>query len=112
MKKAFFLLLPYLNKKYFAGRGVRWIIQDDKGKTPYCLFCGNFANGVGRIKVKHFNFFIPVCKKHIGEYMDKHTTEYWELSAPCLIDMNIKFIQPPTQPQKVVPQIFHYPICT
>lgn len=91
MRKLFTLLMPYFNKRYRTGNGIRWIIQDEKGRTPYCFCCGNFANGVGLVKLGHFVFHLPICKTHMTSYMDKHRPEGWELIAPCAIKINPKF---------------------
>lgn len=91
MKKLFHLLLPYLNKKYFPGKGIRWIIRDAKGKTPYCIFCGSYANGVGVVKIMKSTFFIPLCKSHVCSYLDKHKPEGWEITAPFAIRINLKY---------------------
>ncbi len=99
MKQLFHLLMPYLNKKYWPGAGIRWIISDriglgkraGKGRAIDCLFCGNFANGVGHIHFMKNDFYIPICKSHSGQYMDRHSNgEPWELTFPTIIKMNIK----------------------
>lgn len=90
MKKLFWLLMPYFNKRYRPGNGIRWIIQDEKGKTPYCFCCGNFANAVGIVKMGKNAFFLPICKTHAISWMDKHTDGPWELNAPCAISIHPK----------------------
>ncbi len=92
MKELFHLLLPFLDKKWYPGKGIRWIIRDSQGHTPYCVFCGNYANVVGRVKFMGQTFNLPICKTHTMSYMDKHHPEGWELNAPTVIKMNVKFI--------------------
>lgn len=60
----FELLLPYLNKNYYKGRFIRWIIADKKGNDVSCAFCGNMANGVGHKQIGLLHFTLPICKKH------------------------------------------------
>lgn len=84
--------MPFYNERYYAGRGVRWIIQDKNGKTPYCFCCGNFANGVGVVNIGKVEFSLPMCKAHVSSYMDKHTDKQWELNAPFAITINPRFL--------------------
>lgn len=62
----FFRLLPYVNKKYYAGR-IKWLLTDKDGAGVYCKDCGNIANGVIRRRKLGLTFNIPYCKKHISE---------------------------------------------
>jgi uncharacterized Fe-S cluster-containing radical SAM superfamily protein len=66
-KLQFQLLMPYLNRPFYGGRFIRWMISDKQGKNVYCAFCGNYANGVGYKKVGHFTFDLPICKRHIQQ---------------------------------------------
>lgn len=91
MKRLFWILMPYYNKYYYPGNGIRWIIQDEQRKTPYCFCCGNYANGVAVVKIGKAEFQLPICKKHSRDYMDKHTDNPWELIFPCAIHINPKF---------------------
>lgn len=92
MKKLFWLLMPYFNKRYYPGKGIRWIIRDERGKTPYCFCCGSYANMVGIVKMGKHKIHLPICKSHTGSWMDKHTTDPWELVAPSAIKIHPKMI--------------------
>lgn len=91
MKKLFWLLMPYFNERYYPGQGIRWIIRNQKGKTPYCICCGSYANMVGLVQIGRVTFNLPLCKAHAGSYMDKHTDKPWELIAPGALRINPRF---------------------
>jgi len=52
-------------KKYYTGRGIRWMIADETGTSVYCRECGNIANGVLQIEKFGSTFNMPYCKSHI-----------------------------------------------
>lgn len=81
-KLRFQLLLPYLDAKFYTGKFIRWMISDRQGKNVYCAFCGNYANGVGHIKKGHFNFNLPICKKHVQQ-LSKEVA-----NAPFYVEIN------------------------
>jgi hypothetical protein len=92
MKELFWQLMPYLNKKYYPGRGLRWIINDGKNRNVDCFCCGNYANGVARVNLCGSDFNLPICKKHAGSYMDKHSNgQPWELCFPTVININVTY---------------------
>lgn len=83
--------MPYFNDRHYPGRGIRWIIQNQKGKTPYCFCCGNFSNIIGVVSLGKHKIQLPLCKTHAGSWMDKHTDGPWELVAPSWISIHPKF---------------------
>lgn len=91
MKKKIWSLMQYLDAKWYTGRGIRWMIRGRNGRTPYCAFCGNFANAVGIVEYKQMTFNLPICKTHVTSYLDKHKPDGWAFMAPAAFKMNIKF---------------------
>lgn len=86
--KLFFKLAKYFEKKYYCGRGIRWMITDDTGKTVSCTCCGNIANGSLRIKVFGSTFNLPFCKSHIAIILEKDRPENDGFILPQVIDVN------------------------
>lgn len=56
----------HVNKQYYYGRMIRWLLEDKNGKGVYCDRCGNIANGIEDGKVLGLTYRIPLCKKHLG----------------------------------------------
>ncbi len=90
MKKLFNQLMPYLNRKYYNGRGIRWMIEDANGRSVYCFCCGNIANAVGEVKLMGWLFRLPVCKAHLRSYMNNRTNGDWSIASPGVFPMNLK----------------------
>lgn len=94
MKNLFWLLMPYINKRYRPGKGIRWILQDERGKTPYCFCCGNYANVVGVVRIGKQVFHLPICKTHTYSWMNTHYPDGWDITAPCAINIRPKLAAP------------------
>lgn len=62
----------YKDAKYFFGKGIRWMIADENGTHVYCDKCGNIANGVLFEQVERYTLKIPICKKHIEDWMNEY----------------------------------------
>ncbi len=63
----FVRLRSMLNKKWFTGRMIRWMIEDSSGRNTYCIHCGNMANGVINVKYDKRAYNIPLCNSHAAE---------------------------------------------
>jgi len=61
----FFNKIAHINKKYYAGRTVRWLLVNKIGNGVYCDECGNIANDVKKGKVLGLTYRIPLCGKHL-----------------------------------------------
>lgn len=55
----------HINKKYYEGRMVRWLLEDKKGKGVYCNKCSNIANGIKKGTVLYMTYNIPLCGRHL-----------------------------------------------
>ena len=57
--------LSHINKRYYYGRDIRWLIEDKHGKKVYCDKCGNLANGIEQGHILGLIYRIPLCKVHL-----------------------------------------------
>ena len=69
----------YKDRKYYLGKFIRYLLQDDRGVSVYCDRCGNIANGVMKVERNSGIYNIPLCSKHILEQFPE-TTE-----CPCYV---------------------------
>lgn len=58
-------------KKYYIGIGIRWLITNKKKKNVQCYHCGNIANGVVSGIYLRIPYEIPICKKHLAEFLNQ-----------------------------------------
>ena len=84
----FFKLVKYFEKTYQSGRGIRWAIADETGKSVYCKDCGNMANGVLQVKKFGSSFNMPYCKSHIETILDKDQPDHDGFVLPSIILIN------------------------
>lgn len=77
----------YINKTYYTGKFIHWLIEDDAGSRVPCRDCGNMANGVVGVKVFWWVFSFPICKKHLAENPLTKRVE----RAPCYITVKELF---------------------
>ncbi len=84
----FFKLAKYFEKKYCSGRGIRWMIADETGKSVYCKDCGNMANGVLQVKKFGSTFNMPYCKSHIETILDKDKPDHNGFALPSIIPID------------------------
>lgn len=92
MKKLFNQLMPFLNRKYYNGRMIRWMIEDVNGRSVSCFCCGNIANMIGEVTLMGWLFRLPVCKKHTADYLQKHNPNDWAFQSPGTFTMNLKYV--------------------
>ena len=78
-------LIKHFDKKYLAGKGIRWVITDADGKNVSCNCCGNMANGVIQISKLGSLFNIPYCRNHISEIMDADQPDHTGFTLPSII---------------------------
>lgn len=60
-------LRSLINKKWSWGKGIRWMIENDRGENECCYHCGNMANGVVCFQTDKNKFNVPFCKSHIAK---------------------------------------------
>ena len=60
------LIKSYIDKQYYLGKFIRWLLEDEKGVSVKCHHCGNIANGIMKIERAH-TYNIPLCKKHMKD---------------------------------------------
>lgn len=64
-----------------------------KPRSVSCVFCGNIANVIGVIHFMKSKFNLPICKSHMGEWLEKNKPEVKSFTAPCFIRMHVKYIE-------------------
>lgn len=72
-----------INKEWFIGDPIRWVIQDWDGNNDYCIHCGNVANGVVSIKTDSRKYNLPFCNTHLAKLPTDLVPEY----SPCFIEI-------------------------
>ena len=59
-------MTSHINKRYFYGKMVRFLLSNHKGESAYCFRCGNISNAVIHGKLFwNTKYTIPVCNQHI-----------------------------------------------
>ena len=57
-----------MGRKFFIGKYIRWLIENNRGERILCGWCGNIANGVVIGTFLETKYQVPICKSHIEEF--------------------------------------------
>lgn len=62
----------YHGFKICYGKGIRYLLEDENGKSVHCDRCGNIANFVWFESVERYILNVPICKRHAQELVDEN----------------------------------------